>query len=69
MFTAAQTVDKPVYFLRHIKNMRVYFLRKANFVCDYLGNVEKIVLNRKNRLKMREKKQFYATARAIFLRF
>ena len=32
-------------------------------------NVEDIGLSHKNKLKIREKKQFYATARAIFLRF
>ena len=64
-----QTVDKPVYFLRHIKIHGFIFLRKSDFVCDYLVNVEEIVLNHKNRLTRREKKQFYATARAIFLRF
>jgi len=40
-----QTVDKTVYFLKHIKIRGFIFLRKADFICDSLENLKNFVVN------------------------
>ena len=48
----------PCIFLRRIKIRGFVFLRKADFICDSLENLEKVAIKFKNRLNKREKSSF-----------